>query len=220
MDFRGQKAKIVFTSVSGHLLTYEFSNAYRNWKGCSPEQLFEAPVIKSCPENFQKIQKTLEREIRSCNGLIIWTDCDREGENIGFEIIDVCKAVKPNITVQRAKFSDMTTASISRAMNTLIQPDERISNAVDVRSELDLRIGAAFTRFQTMRLQSVFPDNVDKIVSYGSCQIPTLGFVVQRYKEIQNFITRSFWKVKCELLESFFQLKTLNFSSSFSDSQD
>lgn len=198
MEFRGQNSKIVFTSVSGHLLSFEFSNAYRGWKSCNPEQLFDAPVIKACPENYIKIQKTLEREVRTCNGLIIWTDCDREGENIGFEVIDVCKAIKHNIVVHRAKFSDMTSASIHRAMQNLIQPDERISNAVDVRSELDLRIGAAFTRFQTMRLQSVFPGNIDDLVSYGSCQIPTLGFVVQRYKEIENFISRPFWKIKRE----------------------
>lgn len=37
-------------------------------------------------------QRTLEQEIRGCQSLIIWTDCDREGENIGFEIIQVCKA--------------------------------------------------------------------------------------------------------------------------------
>lgn len=90
----------------------------------------------------------------------------------------------------------MTAASIARAMNTLAQPDERISNAVDVRSELDLRIGAAFTRFQTLRLKNVFPETVDGLVSYGSCQIPTLGFVAQRYKEIESFIPRPFWKIK------------------------
>lgn len=204
MNFRGQQAKMLFTSVSGHLLNYEFSAEFRNWQSCNPEQLFDAPVIKTCPENYVKIQQTLEREIRTCSGLIIWTDCDREGENIGYEIIDVCRAIKSNITVERAKFSDMTSASIHRAMNNLIQPDERISNAVDVRSELDLRIGAAFTRFQTLRLQRVFPQSIENnLVSYGSCQIPTLGFVVQRYKEIENFISRAFWKIKCKLNKKF-----------------
>ena len=38
------------------------------------------------------MQKTLEREVRGADTLIIWTDCDREGENIGYEIIDVCRA--------------------------------------------------------------------------------------------------------------------------------
>jgi len=37
-------------------------------------------------------QRTLEREIRGCQTLIIWTDCDREGENIGYEVIQVCRA--------------------------------------------------------------------------------------------------------------------------------
>ena len=75
------------------------------------------------------------------NVLIIWTDCDREGENIGFEVINVCKAANPRLTVFRAKFSEITSAAVTRAVNNLVQPDERISIAVDVRQELDLRIG-------------------------------------------------------------------------------
>lgn len=33
------------------------------------------------------------------------------------------------------------------------------------------------------------------IVSYGSCQFPTLGFVVERYKAIKEFISEQFWKL-------------------------
>lgn len=137
-------------------------------------------------------------KIKSCQGLIIWTDCDREGENIGFEIIDVCKAIKPNIKIYRAKFSEITATGIKRALNNLGEPDERQSQAVDVRAELDLRIGAAFTRFQTLRYQQMFPTHVEHgdLVSYGSCQIPTLGFVVRRFNEVEKFIPQPFWKLK------------------------
>ena len=72
-----------------------------------------------------------------------------------------------------------------------------MSAAVDCRQELDLRIGAAFTRFQTMRLQKQFPNSLsDKLISYGSCQFPTMGFVVERYKSIENFSPEPFWKLK------------------------
>jgi DNA topoisomerase-3 len=57
--------------------------------------------------------------------------------------------------------------------------------------------GAAFTRFQTLRLQKVFPQKLsDSLISYGSCQFPTLGFVVERFNAVNNFIPEQFWKIK------------------------
>ncbi|XP_011293504.1 DNA topoisomerase 3-alpha isoform X2 [Musca domestica] len=194
---KGTKCKMVMTSVSGHLLQLEFLNSYRNWQNVDPESLFDAPIRKGCNEQYQPIKRTIEREVRSCQGLIIWTDCDREGENIGFEIIDVCRAIKPNIVVYRAIFSEITGTAVKRALQNLTAPDKRQSDAVDVRTELDLRTGAAITRFQTMRLQRIFPEKIsDKLISYGSCQIPTLGFVAERYKEIEAFVSEPFWKIK------------------------
>lgn len=192
-----EQARMLMTSVSGHLLNNAFTGAYKNWNTCSPLVLFDAPIVKYCPEDFLKVKKTLEREIRSCDGLILWTDCDREGENIAFEIIKVCTDVKPNLRIYRAKFSEITAASVFRALSTLGQPNKNVSDAVDVRMELDLRTGAAFTRLQTLRLQKVFPQKLaDKVISYGSCQFPTLGFVVERYQAIEDFIAEPFWRIK------------------------
>lgn len=166
---------MIMTSVSGHLLTQDFAQAFNNWSAVDPIALFAAPVLKMCPPKFQPILKTIEREIRSCAGLIIWTDCDREGENIGYEIIDVCRAIKPNLQVYRAVFSEITSQAVKRALANLQQPDIRKSQAVDVRSELDLRIGAAFTRYQTLRYQRLFPSLIERnLVSYGSCQVAFL----------------------------------------------
>ncbi|XP_045477736.1 DNA topoisomerase 3-alpha isoform X2 [Harmonia axyridis] len=193
----GQRAKMIMTSVSGHLLNFAFHPSFRNWQSCNAADLFDAPIQEICLNDMENIKKTLEREIRTCDGLILWTDCDREGENIGFEIIRVCKDVKSNISVYRAKFSEITGPSIFRALSTLGQPNKNISDAVDVRKELDLRTGAAFTRLQTLRLQKAFPSKLsDKVISYGSCQFPTLGFVVDRYLSIENFIPETFWKIK------------------------
>uniref|UniRef100_A0A3P9KGI1 DNA topoisomerase n=1 Tax=Oryzias latipes TaxID=8090 RepID=A0A3P9KGI1_ORYLA len=193
----GQNVTVTMTSVSGHLLALEFKAPFQKWHSCNPVMLFDAEVEKYCPDNMIPIKRTLEKEVRQCQALVIWTDCDREGENIGFEVIDVCKAVKPNLQVFRAKFSEITPASIRRACETLIEPDANISDAVDVRQELDLRIGASFTRFQTLRLQKIFPESLaNQLVSYGSCQFPTLGFVVERFKAIKAFIPETFYKIK------------------------
>ena len=195
---------MVMTSVSGHLLGLDFEEKYRKWYSVPPVRLFDLPVIKSCPDGMKNIQKTLETEAKRAQWLVIWTDCDREGENIGYEVINVCQKVKPSIRIFRAKFSEITFPSIDRALRNLAAPDLKTSQAVDVRSELDLRIGAAFTRFQTMRLQKKFPQQLDKrLLSYGSCQFPTMGFVVERFKAIQNFVPEAYWKIKGQFVFGF-----------------
>lgn len=66
------------------------------------------------------------------------------------------------------------------------------------RIELDLRIGAAFTRFQTLSLQNI-PGLEKKVLSYGSCQFPTLGFVVDRYWRVVKFVPEKFWSMRVVL---------------------
>ena len=99
--------------------------------------------------------------------MVIWTDCDREGEAIGFDIIDLCRKRKPGIKIHRAHFSALTKQDIERAANNLLPPNRNLADAVQVRQEIDLRIGATFTRFQTLNLRDVI--NRQGVVSYGPC---------------------------------------------------
>lgn len=46
------------------------------------------------------------------------------------------------------------------------------ANAVSARIELDLRVGAALTRTQTMGLQVQIGTLADKMMSYGPYSIP------------------------------------------------
>lgn len=97
--------------------------------------------------------------------------------------------VNPNIIVKRARFSVVQDKEIKTAWNQLVELDYQQAAAVDARSELDLRIGACFTRFQTLSLKDKFPSLKDvKVISYGSCQFPTLGFVVDQTLNVKKLI--------------------------------
>lgn len=186
---------MVMTSVSGHLMDFDFEPKYKNWEFPPASELFRAPIKETVNGNSgNAIKRTLEREVRNCSALIIWTDGDREGENIGFEIIRICKAVHFNLTVLRARFSEITSRAMEAAIRNLVEPDEDVSKAVDVRRELDLRFGAAFTRLQTLTLRRHLPESKD-IFSYGPCQFPTMGFVIHRYLEILEFKSQPFWLI-------------------------
>lgn len=65
INFKGAPTDMVMTSVSGHLMQQDFMDAYRGWQSCDPISLFDAPVVKFCPQNYVKIKQTLEREVNN-----------------------------------------------------------------------------------------------------------------------------------------------------------
>ena len=147
-------------------------------------------------QDKKAIAENISQQARWSKVLFIWTDCDREGEHIGSEVR--AQALKGNsrIQVKRARFSNTEKNHVIQAARGPIDLDERQANAVAARIELDLRIGAAFTRFQTLSLQPLSPKPENQILSYGSCQFPTLGFVVDRYYRVRNFKPETFWLIK------------------------
>ncbi|KAI1297408.1 DNA topoisomerase [Mortierella claussenii] len=189
-------AHVVMTAVRGHLLSTDFPQRYRKWYSCAPVELFEVDIEKSTSKDLLAVEENLVRESRLADRVVIWTDCDREGENIGAEVANICQRQNQRIAVWRARFSSVTPAEVHRAMQSPVMLDMRQADAVDARIELDLRIGASFTRFQTLSFQGRFPELSEGVISYGPCQFPTLGFVVDQFRRVENFIPESFWKLE------------------------
>ena len=77
---------MTFTSVSGHLKELRFAASHKDWNNVPPQSLFTAPVHKYVKDTNMPIKENLENEAKKCSILILWLDCDREGENIAFEV--------------------------------------------------------------------------------------------------------------------------------------
>ncbi|KAF7321880.1 DNA topoisomerase [Mycena kentingensis (nom. inval.)] len=195
-DYPYTRAQFTVTSVAGHLISHDFAESHRKWNTCDPLDLFDAPIVSKVDSNDMRgIERNLTSEARRADMLMIWTDCDREGEHIGVEVRTVCRRAKPNITVKRARFSAIIAQQIHHAAQHPVELDQAQADAVEARILLDLRIGAAFTRMQTMTLQTRIGQVADKVLSYGPCQFPTLGFVVQRFLQVKNFVPEPFWYI-------------------------
>ncbi|KAI2624030.1 DNA topoisomerase [Hypomontagnella submonticulosa] len=188
--------EVTMTSVLGHITSAVFPPEYKRWENPPPERLFDAPVNIIISEDKTKVADNIEKQARYANALCIWTDCDREGEHIGHEICEAAKKGNRTLDIKRAKFSNIERAHILNAARNLISLDQKQVNAVASRIELDLRIGYAFTRFLTTNLRTLGGPLEKLILSYGSCQFPTLGFVVDRYFKVRNFKPEPFWSIK------------------------
>lgn len=204
-QFHNQLYTMVFTSVLGHLLTYQYQPPYdTNWSTIPIEQLFTAPIIRNIiqtPDNkHHKLIQCLEQQAVRCHKLILWLDCDREGENIAYEVYEVCSRKNQLLhnNVHRAHFSALIPSDIIHSLSSLTPPNINWSNAVDTRAELDLRLGAIFTRLQTINFQSKY--NISNVISWGPCQFPTLGFIVDRYLQRENFITNKYYTITVSIL--------------------
>lgn len=139
-------------------------------------------------QDKKHIAKNIENHARYARGLFIWTDCDREGEHIGSEIRDVALKINGRLDVKRARFSNIERAYVAfscsfvkitlpdqyrhvlQAAQNPIPLDERQAQAVAARIELDLRLGASFTRMQSLNLGPMIAHLQDErsVISYGT----------------------------------------------------
>ncbi|KAJ7297715.1 hypothetical protein O6H91_Y040400 [Diphasiastrum complanatum] len=200
--FKGFQVRYKVTSVIGHVLSIDFPSNYQNWDTTDPFSLFQAPTLKSEANPKAHVCKHLQQEGRGSDYLVLWLDCDREGENICFEVMD---SVLPMMRkgagqqVYRARFSAISQKDIVNAMNNLGLPNKNEALAVDARQEIDLKVGVAFTRFQTRYFQGKYGNLDSSVISYGPCQTPTLGFCVERHLQITSFSPEPFWTVRPHL---------------------
>ncbi|XP_020684389.1 DNA topoisomerase 3-beta isoform X2 [Dendrobium catenatum] len=207
--FQGFHAHFKVTSVTGHVFSLDFPSTYQNWEATDNLDLFQAPVVKLESNPKGHICRHLSQEARGCSYLVLWLDCDREGENICYEVIE-CTGFNENEVgrkILRARFSSVTEKDILEALENLVKPNKAEALAVDARQEIDLKVGVAFTRFQTRYFQGKYGNLDSRIISYGPCQTPTLGFCVQRCMQIMTFKPEKFWYFSPYIIKDGYELQ-------------
>lgn len=190
---------VTMTSVVGHITNLDFPPAFQ-WGKCVPGRLLDAQLV----ETIQKkdVFDNISREATHAQKLMIWTDCDREGEFIGHEIFKAAHEGNQSILigqVWRSRFSDLEKSHIIYAACNPVDLDLNAVEAVACRMEVDFRVGTSFTRLLTNSLRQHRVIENKQVASYGTCQFPTLGFVVDRYKRVKSFIPEKFWYISVDL---------------------
>ena len=140
-----RRVRHTVTSVTGHLMASEFAEPHNKWHACAPRDLLREDVSSvefRVADDKLPLKQQLEQEARQNDWLVLWLDCDREGEAIAYEVVDVCRKKKASLDLYRAVFSSVDRSSIVQAWRQLQRPDKRKADAVAARSELDLRAGS------------------------------------------------------------------------------
>merc|ERR1740128_360190 len=188
------------TSVVGHIYGLTFEDG----RVRDLAQLFTAKVKKVIEDNTKKLRivEHLQELAQESDYLALWLDCDREGENIGFEVISLCNEFIDYDNVYRAKFSALTSQELVGAYENLARPDKYAAMSVDARQELDLKIGVSFSRLMTRayldQAKEKFRLKDQKGISFGPCQTPTLWFCVQRHKLIKEFRPEEYYSLRLQ----------------------
>eukprot|EP00930_Biecheleria_cincta_P058391 TRINITY_DN44229_c0_g1_i1.p1 TRINITY_DN44229_c0_g1~~TRINITY_DN44229_c0_g1_i1.p1 ORF type:complete len:1016 (+),score=142.62 TRINITY_DN44229_c0_g1_i1:158-3205(+) len=202
---QGTPASFTITSVKGHLHHMDFEHrAHRHWYDRGIDELLKpelAPAVRELREPL--IAEQLVALARhGVDLLILWLDCDPEGEAIALEVLEeLCQAhsghgpcqLPIGWQVKRAKFSSLQQEDIRAALSALEDLDVPLARSVRTREELDLRVGYAYTRILTMLCRTKIPRALDLLNPHASpcssssdCGESTLRDTVMSYGPCQS----------------------------------
>ncbi len=104
--------------------------------GIDPDDHFDACYV--VPANKKKVVAELKAALKSADELILATDEDREGEAIGWHVLE---ALAPRVPVKRMVFHEITPHAIRDALAHPRDLDMKLVEAQEGRRKLDRIVG-------------------------------------------------------------------------------
>ena len=184
----------IVTWALGHLVTLadpeEYDPKYKTWEMEDLPMLPERRklvVIKETSRQYRVVQGLLKRP--DVGELVIATDAGREGELVARWILE--KAGWRGKTL-RLWISSQTDKAIREGFRDLrpARDYDNLYRSAEARSQADWFVGLNVTRALTCRYGAS--------LSAGRVQTPTLSLLVERDKEIRDFVPREFYSVSAK----------------------
>ncbi|MGH8021436.1 MAG: DNA topoisomerase 3, partial [Opitutaceae bacterium] len=186
----------IISSAVGHLVELQmpedYDKRYKFWRlddlPILPEHFNLKPIEKS-KKRFDEVKRLMKR--KDVGEVVNACDAGREGELIFTYLYQLAGGKQP---VKRLWMSSMTPDAIREAFKSMREGAEmkNLADAARCRSEADWVVGINCTRGATKRL---FGSRAGNVAGVGRVQTPTLAIVMERERQIRNFVPRTFWRV-------------------------
>jgi DNA topoisomerase-1 len=139
-------------------------------------------------ERGAKVVKELRQLVKQASALYLATDEDREGEAISWHLYENLKsAIKPGVEVHRVVFHEITKSAIEHAFSNPRDLDIGLVDAAETRRILDRLFG--------YEVSPVLWRKVNRGLSAGRVQSPTVRLIVERERERIAFVSAGYWGI-------------------------
>lgn len=156
--------------------------------GVDIENSFQPHYIIS--RDKTKTVKELKEAAKKADEILFATDEDREGEAISWHLAHILE-IDPK-EAKRITFHEITKTAILAAIENPRNLDLRLVDAQQARRILDRLVGYNLSPFLWRK--------VTKGLSAGRVQSVAVRLVVEREREIQNFIAEEYWSIEGSFL--------------------
>ena len=140
------------------------------------------------PDKKKKLISELKAALKEADELLVATDEDREGESIGWHLLEVLKPKQP---VRRMVFHEITREAIDHALHDTRAVDMDLVHAQETRRILDRLVGYTVS---PLLWRKIAPR-----LSAGRVQSVAVRLLVLRERERRAFVTGQYWDLKALL---------------------